>query len=88
MEEEDIEAVVAKYESKMKEISTKLEGMAPNMRAVDKLQSVRARLQEAEKEHDAGVQKSLEADTKFNAIKKERYVCVLIIAGMCMCEHF
>ena len=57
---------------KVSSLSTELESMAPNMRAVERLETVQTRLRTCEKEFDAAKEAAKRAKEEFEAVKDKR----------------
>lgn len=72
-EEQDIESENQVYASKLKEITALVDNMAPNMRAGERLDSVRERLKKADVDFEQVRQRAVDADNSFRDIQKKRY---------------
>ncbi|KNC80623.1 hypothetical protein, variant [Sphaeroforma arctica JP610] len=69
----DVASVMAQYTEKLKKIASKIDNMAPNMKAVEKLDGVRKRLKAIEVEFDAARERAEKADSQFRAMQKKRF---------------
>ncbi|TFY79840.1 hypothetical protein EWM64_g4174 [Hericium alpestre] len=72
-EREDTEGeTLAEYEASLKKLHEDIERMAPNLKAIDRLDDVEAKLAETEKEADKARKDSKNARDAFNDVKKRR----------------
>lgn len=78
-EEQDIESENQVYACKLKEITALVDNMAPNMRAGERLDSVRERLKKADVDFEQVRQKAVDADNTFRDIQKKRYENMAIV---------
>ncbi|KAI5120058.1 hypothetical protein M0805_007809 [Coniferiporia weirii] len=62
----------AEFDSSIAKLNTEIERMAPNMKAMDKLDDVQSKLEETEKEADKARKDSKKARDEFSDIKKRR----------------
>ncbi|KAF7352348.1 Structural maintenance of chromosomes protein [Mycena venus] len=63
---------VAEFDKEITKLSAEIERMAPNMKAIDRLEDVEAKLADTEKEADKARQDSKTARDAFNDIKRRR----------------
>ncbi|TFK38253.1 condensin complex subunit SMC1 [Crucibulum laeve] len=70
--ERDPAEAIAELESDISKINADIERMAPNMKAIDRLDDVEAKLAETEREADNARQASKTARDNFNDVKKRR----------------
>ncbi|GJJ15239.1 hypothetical protein Clacol_009515 [Clathrus columnatus] len=69
--------VGAEFDTAISKLNADIERMAPNMKAMEKLDDVEAKLAETEREADKARKESKNARDEFNDIKKRRHVCDL-----------
>lgn len=62
------------FQETIKNLSAEIERIAPNMRAVDRLDEVENKLKETAKEFDNARKEAKSAKDAFTKIKQERYV--------------
>ncbi|KAJ3053257.1 Structural maintenance of chromosomes protein 1 [Rhizophlyctis rosea] len=67
------EEMNAKFQDKIKEMTAEIEKMAPNMRAVDKLDEVESKLRATAQQFDNARKEAKSARDAFNKIKEERF---------------
>ncbi|KAJ2928232.1 hypothetical protein H1R20_g8845, partial [Candolleomyces eurysporus] len=70
--EKDPAEAVADFDKEIAKISSEIERMAPNMKAMERLDDVEAKLAQTEKEADKARRDSKEARERFNDVKKRR----------------
>ncbi|RUP47360.1 cohesin complex subunit psm1 [Jimgerdemannia flammicorona] len=70
---DDSVEVEQKLQNEIKIITSEIERMAPNLKAVDRLDGVESRLRETEEEFDTARREAKTAKDKFTAIKQKRY---------------
>eukprot|EP00123_Amoebidium_parasiticum_P016939 comp23649_c1_seq1/m.40372 comp23649_c1_seq1/g.40372 ORF comp23649_c1_seq1/g.40372 comp23649_c1_seq1/m.40372 type:complete len:1229 (-) comp23649_c1_seq1:37-3723(-) len=70
---EDIESIDQQYLDRLKKLQTQIDTMAPNMRAMERLGTVRARLKAAEEDFEAVRARAQAADKKFREVQKKRF---------------
>ncbi|ESK86076.1 cohesin complex subunit psm1 [Moniliophthora roreri MCA 2997] len=71
--ERDPAEALAEYDAKISKLTADIERMAPNMKAIDRLEDVEAKLAETEKETEKARQDSKKAREKFQEIQKKRH---------------
>ncbi|RUS31129.1 LOW QUALITY PROTEIN: hypothetical protein BC938DRAFT_478410 [Jimgerdemannia flammicorona] len=71
---DDSVEVEQKLQNEIKIITSEIERMAPNLKAVDRLDGVESRLRETEEEFDTARREAKTAKDKFTAIKQKRWV--------------
>ncbi|THH00454.1 hypothetical protein EW026_g2099 [Hermanssonia centrifuga] len=71
-EEEDETEAIAEYDAQIAKIASEIERMAPNMKAMERLDDVETKLLETEKEADKARKDSKTARDQFNDVKKRR----------------
>lgn len=60
------------FQDEIKNITAEIERMAPNLKAVDRLDGVETRLKETEEEFDTARKEAKTAKDKFTAVKQKR----------------
>ncbi|KAG2008796.1 cohesin complex subunit psm1 [Coprinopsis cinerea AmutBmut pab1-1] len=70
--EEDPGEAIARYDKEIVNINGEIERMAPNMKAMDRLDDVESKLAATEKEAEKARKDSKEARDRFNDVKKRR----------------
>ncbi|KAK7020211.1 Structural maintenance of chromosomes protein 1 [Paramarasmius palmivorus] len=68
----DSAEALAEYDARISKLTADIERMAPNMKAIDRLEDVEAKLAETEKETEKARQDSKSAREKFQKIQKDR----------------
>lgn len=63
------------FQETIQSLTTEIDRIAPNMRAVDRLDDVENKLKETAKEFDNARREAKSAKDAFTKIKQERYVC-------------
>ncbi|KAI7901410.1 RecF/RecN/SMC [Cokeromyces recurvatus] len=71
--EDDSPAMDRQFQDKIKQYTDEIEQMAPNMKAIDRLEGVTERLKVAEQEFNSARAIAKTAKEQFNAIKQKRY---------------
>lgn len=69
----DVADVNRQFEDKIRSIVGEIERMAPNMRAIERLDDVKSRLKETESEFELARRAAREATERFNRVRGERY---------------
>lgn len=64
----------AEFDTSISKLTADIERMAPNMKAIDRLEDVEKKLVESEKEADKARKDSKSARDQFNDVKRRRYV--------------
>ncbi|KAF8996172.1 condensin complex subunit SMC1 [Cyathus striatus] len=70
--EEDEAATIAKFEKEISNLNNEIERMAPNMKAMERLDDVETKLQETEREAEQARKESKGARDHFNDVKRRR----------------
>ncbi|KAJ3521351.1 hypothetical protein NMY22_g12355 [Coprinellus aureogranulatus] len=70
--EEDPAEAIARYDKEIANINSEIERMAPNMKAMERLDDVEAKLAQTEKEAEKARKDSKEARDRFNDVKRRR----------------
>ncbi|KAJ3297255.1 Structural maintenance of chromosomes protein 1 [Borealophlyctis nickersoniae] len=76
----------AEFVEKIKSLSSEIEKMAPNMRAVDRLDEVEAKLKDTASEFEAARKDAKNAKDKFDAIKQQRSVSLEHVDSLALRE--
>nr|CAG8547000.1 14574_t:CDS:10 [Entrophospora candida] len=71
-DDDDKLTITKEFEKKLDEKAAKMEEIAPNLKAIERLDSIEQRLQDTEKEFDSARREAKTAKEKFNAVKLER----------------
>ncbi|TEB34053.1 condensin complex subunit SMC1 [Coprinellus micaceus] len=70
--EEDAAEAIARYDKEVANINSEIERMAPNMKAMERLDDVEAKLAQTEKEAEKARKDSKEARDRYNDVKRRR----------------
>ena len=68
---------LAEFDASISKLNADIERMAPNLKAIERLDDVEARLVETEQEADKARKDSKTARDQFNEIKRQRWVVFL-----------
>ena len=73
MSQNDGETMEAELQERIKALNVELEGMAPNMRAVERLGIVQDRLKTTDKDFEDARKQAKRAKDDFQAVKEKRF---------------
>jgi structural maintenance of chromosome 1 len=73
LKDNDDSSIEDEFQTSIRDLSQQLDEMAPNLKAVDRLEGVESRLKETEDQFEKARRAAKRAKEKFNAVKQKRY---------------